>query len=341
LKNGAEVQRFSDHEDPVRDLAYSPDGRTAISVEFGALHLWDLGTGDEILRNELPSKGWEVTYTPDGKSALVTLEEEGGVLQVDLATGEQIQRLGGEDQPAMHDNMVDAIAVSPDGKRALSGSQGEQDSLFLWDLESGEAIMSFQTGEVYGVDISPDGKTALSGGLPFEDYVDVMTLWDLESGEALRQFEGHTSMVWEVTYSPDGKMALSGSWDASLILWDLESGEIIHQLLGHTDAVRAAAISPDGRTAVSGSKDGTLILWDLETGEAIRRYHGHTDRVNSVDFSPEGGTVLSGADDGVMIEWRIDDTLEELLDWTQANRYMYELSCAERARYGVEPLCEE
>jgi WD40 repeat protein len=284
-----------------------------------------------------------VAYTPDGKSALVTLMDEGEVLQVDLATGEQLQRLGGEDQPVVHLDWVDAVAVSPDGETALSGCQSDEgDSLFLWDLESGEAIMSFQTGAVYGLDISPDGRTALSGDTnPFEEYVHVMTLWDLESGEAIRQFEGHTSLIFEVAYSSDGKKALSGSWDASLILWDLESGEIIHQLLGHTDAVRAAAISPDGRRAVSGSKDGTLILWDLETGEAIRYYHAHDGSVNSVDFSPDGRTVLSGAADGVMIEWRIDDTLEELLDWTQANRYLYELTCEERARYGVEPLCEE
>jgi WD40 repeat protein/serine/threonine protein kinase/DNA-binding XRE family transcriptional regulator len=342
MKNGAELRRF-EHEDRIWDLAYSPDGSTAISVERGALHLWDLGTGDEIKRFELPADGWDVAYTPDGKSALVTLKDEGGVMLVDLATGEQIQRLGGEDQPVVHHEAywVDAVAVSPDGKKALSGSQSDEgDSLFLWDLESGEAIMSFQTGSVHGLDISPDGRTALSGGHSFEESVDVMTLWDLESGEAIRQFEGHTSFISEVAYSPDGKTALSGSWDASLILWDLESGEIIHQMLGHTDAVRAAAISPDGRMAVSGSKDGTLILWDLSTGEAIRRYHGHNVRVNSVDFSPDGGTVLSGADDGVVIEWRIDDTLEELIDWTNANRYLYELTCSERARYGIEPLCE-
>ena len=104
---------------------------------------------------------------------------------------------------------------------------------------------------------------------------------------------------------------------------------------------RVGRVSPDGRTAVSGSKDGTLILWDLESGEALRRYHGHSGRLNSVDFSPDGRTVLSGADDGVMIEWCIDDTLEELTAWTQANRYLYELTCSERAQYGVEPLCEE
>ena len=84
-----------------------------------------------------------------------------------------------------------------------------------------------------------------------------------------------------------------------------------------------------------------LVSHEPESGEALRRYHAHSGRVNSVDFSPDGRTVLSGGDDGVMIEWRIDDTLEELINWTSANRYVAELTCSERARYGVEPLCEE
>lgn len=85
---------------------------------------------------------------------------------------------------------------------------------------------------------------------------------------------------------------------------------------------------------------GTLILWDLETGEAIRRYHGHTDNVNSVEFSPDGQKVLSGGADGLMIEWRVDETLEELVSWVEANRYLPELTCSQRAQFNVQPLCE-
>jgi WD40 repeat protein len=336
------VQRFSDHEDIVFDLAYSPDGLTAASVEFGALRLWDLATGTEIQRVELPARFWRVIYTPNGGTALLTPFDGGAVIQVDLTTGELIQRLGDEGKFAEHLGRVSGIEVSPDGRMALSGAMGEditeesgQRTLALWDLESGELRMRLETGPVYSVDISPDGQTALSGG----NYS--LTLWDLESGEAIRQIEGHNNLVWDVVYSPDGKSALSGSWDSSLILWDLQSGEIIHRLLGHSDIVRAVAISSDGKLGVSGSRDGTLILWDLESGEAIRRYRGHNGTVNSVAFSPDGSKVLSGAADGVMIEWRVDATLEELTAWTQANRYLYDLSCSERAQYGVEPLCEE
>jgi WD40 repeat protein len=338
LGPGTEIQRFKDHEGLLRSVAFSPDGRTALSVEDSVLHHWDLETGDEILRIDLPYGGLEMTYTPDGLSALVTTLEGGDTLQFDLTTGVQIQRLGGEDELSGHPSSwpVMGIAVSPDGKRAFSSSQASERTLFLWDLESGEELMAFEDSYVFGVDISPDGQTALSVNSDA-----MVTLWDLTTGEAIRQFEGHDGVVWGVAYSPDGKTAITASWDSTLILWDLESGEILHRFLGHSDQVRKVAISPDGRTAISSSRDGTLILWDLETGEALRRYRGHDGMVLDVAFSPDGETILSGGlFDGQMIQWRIDDSLQELINWTQANRSLRELTCSEREQFNIEPLWE-
>jgi hypothetical protein len=34
-------------------------------------------------------------------------------------------------------------------------------------------------------------------------------------------------------------------------------------------------------------------------------------------------------------------SLDELLDWVAANRYVRELTCDERELYQIEPLCEE
>ena len=342
LKQGGEIQRFENELSPVgiRDVKYSPDGRMAISIHQveQLLHLWDLETGREIRRIDLPDQGWDVAFTLDGSSALVTLVN-GEIIQYDLSSGEEMQRLGGESEDDGHQSrsIVDAIALSPDGRTVLTGSQAEEGPyLILWDLESGEQLIEFETtAAVFAVDLSPDGRTALSGG---DD--NIMVLWDLQSGEALSDFEGHEGIVWGIDYSPDGKTALSASWDGTLILWDLASGEIIHRLLGHQDIVRGVAFHPDGRTAISGSRDGTLILWDLETGEAIRRYHGHTGTLNAVAFSPDGQTALSGATDGLMIEWHIAESLDELTDWAGANRFLPELTCSERARYNIEPLCE-
>ena len=93
-----------------------------------------------------------------------------------------------------------------------------------------------------------------------------------------------------------------------------------------------------GADATTFLKSSELIV--RGQSEAIRRYRGHTDTLHSVDFSPDGQRVLSGGQDGLMIEWRIDDTLEELVSWTEANRHLPELTCSQRDQFNIEPLCE-
>jgi WD40 repeat protein len=59
-----------------------------------------------------------------------------------------------------HTGGISAVAVTPDGRRAVSGS--EDRTLRLWDLESGQTIRTLEghTGGVWSVAVTPDGRRA-------------------------------------------------------------------------------------------------------------------------------------------------------------------------------------
>jgi WD40 repeat protein len=100
-------------------------------------------------------------------------------------------------------------------------------------------------------------------------------------------------------------------------------------------------VSPDGRYVLSGSMDGDIILWNFETAEELRRFTAHTELVPGLVLGPGGETAFSVSLDGQLIEWQVADLpLEELIEWTHANRYVRELTCEEREQYRVEPLCD-
>jgi len=197
--------------------------------------------------------------------------------------------------------IVYSVAISPDGRYALSGSK--DNTLKLWDIKAGKLVRTFKghTNEVLSVAISPDGKYALSGSLD-----NTLKLWDIETGKLVRTFKGHTDYVCSVAFSPDGRYALSGSYDKTINLWDIETGKLVRTFEGHRDTVYSVAFSPDGRYALSGSADKTLKLWDIETGKEIRTFRGHTSGVRSVAISPDGRYALSGSHDKIVNLWNME-----------------------------------
>jgi WD40 repeat protein len=167
-----------------------------------------------------------------------------------------------------HSSSVSGVAVTPDGKRAVSASSDK--TLKVWDLESGQALRTLKghSGFVNGVAVTPDGKRAVSASSD-----KTLKVWDLESGQALRTLEGHSSSVNGVAVTPDGKRVISASEDETLKVWDLESGQALRALEGHSRSVNGVAVTPDGKRAVSASSDKTLKVWDLESGVSLASFH--------------------------------------------------------------------
>ncbi|WP_228369600.1 NB-ARC domain-containing protein [Methanothrix harundinacea] len=200
-----------------------------------------------------------------------------------------------------HSSWVNAVAVSPDGRRAVSASY--DNTLKVWDLERGEEIRTLKghSNWVSAVAVSPDGRRALSGS-----YDNTLKVWDLERGEEIRTLKGHYGWVSAVAVSPDGRRAVSGSYDNTLKVWDLEKGEEILTLKGHSASVRAVAVTPDGRKAVSASGDQTLKVWDLEKGEEILTLKGHSASVSAVAVTPDGRKAVSASGDQTLKVWDLE-----------------------------------
>jgi len=246
---------------------------------------------------------------------------------------------------AGHTLVVRSVVVTPDGKRAISGSADM--TLVVWDLEQKTDLYSLEghQDQIYAVALTPDGKCAVSAS---NDQT--IMVWDLESraGEAERILTGHEGPVRAVAVTPDGQRVVSSStdgtirvWDllegrdlprrlpghagydhalavtpdgksvlaalgSQVVVWDLEQGLKLQVLDGHTGDVAGLAVTPDGRRAVSASHDQTLKVWDLESGEALCTLQGHEDRVNGVAVTPDGRRAISASEDASLIVWDLE-----------------------------------
>ncbi|MHC4403702.1 MAG: WD40 domain-containing protein [Planctomycetota bacterium] len=188
------------------------------------------------------------------------------------------------------------VAISPDGRYALSGS--EDNTMRLWDVQTGKQIRAFSGHEesVQCAAFMPAGRHALSAG-----HDGTMRLWDLETGEEIRRIDAHTFHISSMALSSDGRLAVSTcfdwrNWrDNSIRLWDMETGSKLREFEGCNNGVHCAALSPDGRHVLAGVRGAPWLgLWDVQTGKRTREFGTDGTRANRVAFSPDGRHALSG-----------------------------------------------
>jgi WD40 repeat protein len=200
----------------------------------------------------------------------------------------------------VHGSEVKAVAISEDGRWAVSGAGR---AVRVWDLESGREVWTLKghTDAVHAVAMSGDGRRAVSGS---RDRT--LKVWDLKSGREEWTLKGHTGEVWSVAISRDGLRGVSGADDGTLKVWNLEIGREERTLDGQTFRVKAVAVSGDGRRAVSGSFGKTVTAWDLENGREEMRLEAHTREVKSVAVSGDGCRAILGPDGGKVAMWDLE-----------------------------------
>ena len=211
------------------------------------------------------------------------------VLAAPAGADDGFTRLEGHGGPVM------AVAVSPDGERALTGSFDY--SVGLWSLGRGELVrwLDGHRAAVDAVAFLSDGQRALSSG---DDFA--IILWDLETGEALRTLSGHRGKVASIAVSPDGGLAASSGWDGWIGLWDLAGDAPVRWLKGHEGNVNDTVFTADGAQLYSASEDGTIRRWNVATGEAEAVLVRHGFGVNRLALNEAAGWLAYGAVDGAV-----------------------------------------
>ena len=189
-----------------------------------------------------------------------------------------------------HTGAVTAVAVTPDGQWAITGSWDR--TVKVWDIARGveEASLKGSTAGVTAVAVTPDGQKAVTGS-----WDGKVKVWDILRRVEIASLGGHTGEVLAVAVTPDGQWAITGSWDGTAMVWGLVQGEEHRTLRGHTAAVTAVVITPDGGGAVTGFRDGTVKVWDLARGLELQTLRGHTAGITALALTLDGKFAFTGS----------------------------------------------
>jgi WD40 repeat protein len=341
------INRLEGHEGVVYQITYDSAGERILSAGGDTTaRIWDAQTGENIqtfgtVLNEDVEVGHTgivigAAWSPD-ETRIATIGNENYVSIWDVETGEILLTLPADDDETDELEGHEATGwtvVWLNDTQVLSG--GFDDRVILWDAETGELLRTFEghTNGVLSIEVL-DEERFITGSWDRRAM-----LWDVNEEEAVRVYEGHTNWIWDVEIAPNGEHFMTASADQTMILWRVDSETPQRRYLGHDDSVLRIAFSPDGTQVVTSGRDEKILLWDVALAAPMRRYNGHTDWVRAVDFNPQGATLVTGGNDRDLLIWETQ-SLEDLMTWTDENRFVRDLTCGERDRYRVEPYCAE
>jgi cytochrome c len=202
-----------------------------------------------------------------------------------------------------HGGPVRALAISPDGTRAVSGSFDT--SAIRWSLarDAAEQVLRFHDGAVNAVAYLKDGRIVTAGA---DAHI---AIWTPAKQQPDKILDGHTGPIASVAVSPDGTILASASWDRTIRLWPLNGGEP-RVLEGNAQNVNGVAFSPDGKNVISAGYDATVRIWLLEGGGEIVR--NLPTPLNTVAVAPDGEIVVAGASGKVYFLSPKGDVLAEV-----------------------------
>lgn len=299
-----ELATLQGHVLSVSSLAFSPDGRTLVSVGSDirdwradkGIVFWDVETGKQV--RQMPGHAGgvgQVTFSPDGQ-VLASGGADATVRLWDVRTGAEVRRFEANKEQVLR------VAFTPDGKTLASA--GSDNLVRLWDVPTGKERVRIAGHQqiVSTIAISPDGRILVSGSPD-----GTMRLFEMTTGKELRRFDLKHN-VTAVAFSPDGKRIASAINDETVRLWDSETGkEVIRfrgakqdwNIVGHPWVV----FSPDGKYLAAAGTDGAVRLWEIATGKEIR-LGGHQGGVSALAFSPDGKILATGGQDATIRLWR-------------------------------------
>jgi WD40 repeat protein/serine/threonine protein kinase len=285
-------------------LAFSPDGKQAVSFHQSVPRIWEVATGKQRTFTVKGDVAECAALSPDG-TQLALGTRAGKVFLLDATTGAVVREMGGQR------GWVRYVTFTPDGRRVVAaGGEGAPAGpdgrypIHVWDAADGRPLHAFpgHTKPVRRLAVTGEGQVLYSAG---QDGA--VWRWDLGPSPQASPSPGPVTgggralslpaqEVGLAAFSPDGKRLVIGG--AKLRLWDVEQDKEVHAFGGPRFlAVRDLAWSADGRRVLVGgvptSGTGGVAILFKDTGEVMTTFSGHPNEVSAVALSSDGREVLT------------------------------------------------
>jgi cytochrome c len=284
---GVRAAELRGHGGPVRGLAVSDNGATALSGSFDSTAIrWSLGTGsaEQVLRFHDGAVNAAVLL-PDGRGA--TGDEDGRIAIWKAGATKPDQVLEG------HEGPIVALSVSPDGRRLGSAAWDGTARVWSLDGEQPARILEGHTGNVNGIGFLASGEIATAG------YDGTLRIWPASGPARVETFPTPLNALAVV---PGGDRLAVGGADGRLRLVRADGTVEAEAEISPTPVIAVAA---DGRRIAASGLRGAIAILSADDLAPERTLVGPGLPVWSLAFVPGTDELLTGGNDNVIRRWDV------------------------------------
>lgn len=281
-KSLLELARFTDLTWGVKGIDFSPDGKILAAGKpdqmVVMLDIAKQSQGSFVDKLDKLGAAQLCMFTPDGKKLIVGGQT--GELAVFAVSKnyqmKQISKFNG------HSGEIQCLAISDDGKRALSGDQAKK--VFYWDIASGDVLASIGgfEGPVKAVRLATKERIAYA--------TDGARLVEFDLAKKKVASERKLNSSWAsgqaAAFSPNGEyVAVGDTYD--IRLWNLKTGKE-RSKLKQKEIQWSMQFTPDSELLLSGG-NGRVNIWDVQSStlKSFQKVNDHV-YVQSLTISRDG-----------------------------------------------------
>jgi WD40 repeat protein len=309
IVSAAPVLTFASHQQTVRVVAWTPDGRyLASGGDDGQLLVW--GT-DGVIRQRVayPAAVTALAWSPESER-LVT----GAANQVTFLTALTGAVLASF--PHGHLATVTSLAwTAHNQQQVVSGALDQHAIIWQTTQYQPQIIFTRHAAPVEAVSWAADGQTVASSS-----HGGVVRVWNAESGREVHPlYQDAPLPMRAASFAPtDTELAVGGD-DGVIRLWDgfacQHTGAINDspicidtpmRLQSSHSPIRSLAWSPDARYLASSGDDGSFSLWDpVQSQKPLLTMHVQPgSAVLSLAWSPTGNQLATASGKAVIV-WNL------------------------------------
>ncbi|UCF90762.1 MAG: TIR domain-containing protein [Desulfobacterales bacterium] len=258
----------------IDDLAFTPDGQyLATASRDGTARIWDVASGQEVVRLLHSAQVNAVAFSPDGRT-VVTASAAGNIHGWETLTGREVFRVSL--RPNVY--ILDVLAVSPDAKYVAAGNNvGE---IGVWQQgAANEHTRLTHPDDVRKIAFSPDGKYIATAD---DDHI--IRLWATHQWQEVARVKRFSPR--KLLFSQDSRFIAVQSSAGGLELLSTEGALESIQILSNREA-KDVILHP--RYLFSDGGD-TIKVWETEGGASVAELEigGYFD-----DFTISGNAIFA------------------------------------------------